>query len=990
MEIALAWWKSLRTRILALPDSRKLLWILAFVMIATVLLFELRTSQFEATALSAITSKLYYRLGAGPSSSIVFPSSGPFNEIRGYTELPEFTQRLTNAGFHIAEQARLSRGLRWLSSWKITPPFREPATAGLILRGEDDAVLYDAGSPPRVFARYEDIPALVVKALVFVENRELENFDVATRNPVVDWSRLGKAGLTYAGNKIGLPVRVEGGSTLATQIQKFRYAEGGRTNSVVDKLRQMISASIRVYRSGPDTRTERHEVILDYLNSVPLAAASRYGEVYGIGNGLYAWFGIDLNQARAALTSSSATPDQEKLFKYVLALICAARAPTFYLAQNHEALADRVSFYTRQLEAAGTISKDFAQGLESQPLDFLPQAPAPRVATFVERKATSAFRNHLMKTLDLPSLYTLDRLHLDTETTLNVDLQSEVLRLFEKLRDPAFVDANGLRQEHLLAQGDPRYVTYSFTLLERTPGGNLLRVQADTLNQPFDLNEGMKLELGSTAKLRTLAHYLELIAGLHREFHGLDQTTLLQKIQSARDPITRWTAEAISKTPSIDLATLLNQALDRKYSGNTGEVFFTGGGEHVFANFDADENGNMYTLRDGLYHSVNLVYIRLMRDLVRFHEARLPYDADGVLNQPDNPVRLRMLHEIADKEAREVLFASFRSYRNLSEQEIIDKLLGSGSKSLRHLAILFFAWNPDGNADRLAQWFESHGMPISEDEANGLLKAYDPARLNISDYGYLLDRHPLDVWGAGVLQREPSTSWTQLIHRSEPVRNIVSQWLLKTKNRHAQDLRLRIRFEQDAFAQMTPSWQRLDFPFNRLVPSLATAIGSSADRPMALAELIGIISNDGVRLPTVRVARLRFAAGTPYETVFAPNEQKGERVMEPEIAHALREVLSGVVQNGTARRLSGVFLGPQRTPIVVGGKTGSGDNRYETRRGSRAVSRTGTFVFYIGDRYFGVITAYVGEERASQYSFTSALPVTALKLLAPGIIATLK
>jgi cell division protein FtsI/penicillin-binding protein 2 len=565
-----------------------------------------------------------------------------------------------------------------------------------------------------------------------------------------------------------------------------------------------------------------------------------------------------------------------------------------------------------------------------------------------------------------------------------------VLRLFEKLKDPAFVDANGLRQEHLLAQGDPKYVTYSFTLLERTSGGNLLRVQADTLNQPFDLNEGMKLELGSTAKLRTLAHYLELIAGLHREFHGLDQTTLLQKIQSARDPITRWTAEAISKTPSIDLATLLNQALDRKYSGNTGEVFFTGGGQHVFANFDADENGNMYTLRDGLYHSVNLVYIRLMRDLVRFHEARLHYDADGVLNQPDNPVRLRMLHEIADKEARDVLFASFQSYRNLSAQEIIDKLLGSGSKSLRHLAILFFAWNPDGNADRLAQWFESHGMPISEDEASGLLKAYDPARLNISDYGYLLNRHPLDVWCAGVLQREPSMSWTQLKHRSEPVRDIVSQWLLKTKNRHAQDLRLRIRFEQDAFAQMTPSWQRLDFPFNRLVPSLATAIGSSADRPMALAELIGIISNDGVRLPTIRVARLRFAAGTPYETVFEPNEQKGERVMEPEVAHALRDVLSGVVQNGTARRLSGVFLGPQRTPIVVGGKTGSGDNRYETRRGSRAVSRTGTFVFYIGDRYFGVITAYVGEERASQYSFTSALPVTALKLIAPQLINTLK
>jgi hypothetical protein len=74
---------------------------------------------------------------------------------------------------------------------------------------------------------------------------------------------------------------------------------------------------------------------------------------------------------------------------------------------------------------------------------------------------------------------------------------------------------------------------------------------------------------------------------------------------------------------------------------------------------------------------------------------------------------------------------------------------------------------------------------------------------------------------------------------------------------------------------------------------------------------------------------------------------------------------------------------------MVGGKTGSGDNRYETKKGSRAISRTGTFAFYIGDRYFGVITAYVGEEKASIYVFTSALPVTALKLIAPTLEASL-
>ncbi|MGZ8265612.1 MAG: hypothetical protein ACXW2I_15900, partial [Burkholderiales bacterium] len=52
---------------------------------------------------------------------------------------------------------------------------------------------------------------------------------------------------------------------------------------------------------------------------------------------------------------------------------------------------------------------------------------------------------------------------------------------------------------------------------------------------------------------------------------------------------------------------------------------------------------------------------------------------------------------------------------------------------------------------------------------------------------------------------------------------------------------------------------------------------------------------------------------------------------------------------------------------------------------SRAVSRTATFVFYIGDRYFGVITAYVPGQTAQNYNFTSALPVQILKNLAPEL-----
>jgi hypothetical protein len=51
------------------------------------------------------------------------------------------------------------------------------------------------------------------------------------------------------------------------------------------------------------------------------------------------------------------------------------------------------------------------------------------------------------------------------------------------------------------------------------------------------------------------------------------------------------------------------------------------------------------------------------------------------------------------------------------------------------------------------------------------------------------------------------------------------------------------------------------------------------------------------------------------------------------------------------------------------------------------VSRTAAFVFYIGDRYFGIITASVAGKAAGQYQFTSALPLTVLRLLSPEINA---
>ena len=113
--------------------------------------------------------------------------------------------------------------------------------------------------------------------------------------------------------------------------------------------------------------------------------------------------------------------------------------------------------------------------------------------------------------------------------------------------------------------------------------------------------------------------------------------------------------------------------------------------------------------------------------------------------------------------------------------------------------------------------------------------------------------------------------------------------------------------------------------------------------------------------------------------------------MAPEVAAVLKRAMVDVVENGTARRLRGAFTLRDKEPVAIGGKTGTGDNRIEVFGSgghliqSRSVSRTATFAFFVGERYFGVITAYVPGESAQNYNFTSALPVQILKNLAPEL-----
>ena len=155
-------------------SPRRQTWlILLCALLALAIVDEVRTSRLQSSVLTRYAARLTYDIGAGPSSRIVFPSSGPHDQQLGYSRLPEFTHRLLLRGYRIAEQAQMSEATAQLAGFGIAPPYREKASGGLVVRGASGEVMFDARPGRLLFERYEDVPPLVVESLLFIEDREL-------------------------------------------------------------------------------------------------------------------------------------------------------------------------------------------------------------------------------------------------------------------------------------------------------------------------------------------------------------------------------------------------------------------------------------------------------------------------------------------------------------------------------------------------------------------------------------------------------------------------------------------------------------------------------------------------------------------------------------------------------------------------------------------------------------------------------------------------
>src|SRR5262249_437117 len=140
---------------------------------------------------------------------------------------------------------------------------------------------------------------------------------------------------------------------------------------------------------------------------------------------------------------------------------------------------------------------------------------------------------------------------------------------------------------------------------------------------------------------------------------------------AAPDPLTGWAAGYLSRASDRNLQPMLDAAMQRRYSGAPGS-FFTGGGTQSFGNFESAENAAQPTLFVAFQHSVNLVFVRLMQDIVSYYTAQSGVESARLLRDPNDPDREVYLQRFADGDGRRFLRRYYKDFSGLSPEQMLD------------------------------------------------------------------------------------------------------------------------------------------------------------------------------------------------------------------------------------------------------------------------------------------------------------------------------
>ncbi len=266
-------------------------WLIAgvvLVAVTAVLVVEARTSRLQARLFASFDTGLGFEVEPKPNPAMSFPDNSPYDtrlEVRG--ACPSSSAGSTRAAFGSTARRAPHRGSRrsWpAASFPSTARRHRPASASWTARGASSLGPLSRSDLRELRGKS---PA-VVSALLFIEDRQLLDESRPYLNPAINW------GTARARRRRGRPRAVRqrrpgdrGEARWPRRSRSFgTRPKGARPRRGKSFARCCRQACARI-EAARETLAARRLIVVDYLNSVPLAAAPDHGEVHGLDDGLH-------------------------------------------------------------------------------------------------------------------------------------------------------------------------------------------------------------------------------------------------------------------------------------------------------------------------------------------------------------------------------------------------------------------------------------------------------------------------------------------------------------------------------------------------------------------------------------------------------------------------------------------------------------------------------------------------------------------------------
>ena len=243
---------------------------------------------------------------------------------------------------------------------------------------------------------------------------------------------------------------------------------------------------------------------------------------------------------------------------------------------------------------------------------------------------------------------------------------------------------------------------------------------------------------------------------------------------------------------------MLDAALERRYSASPAERFFTGAGMHRFGNFRREDDGRIPTVRESLRESINLPFVRLMRDLVSYstrdHQQRRAAERRQGPPPPGVPDPFRRPRGLG-------VPAALLEEVPQQEHQRADRNLPSGhAPDARTPAAVHRYLMPDAEREVFDHFLRQHlpDADLSDKKLDELYTRYGPGAYSLPDQAYIARTHPLDLWLLGYVIANPQATLSDVVTNSRAERQEVYGWLFRSRHKSARDSRIRIMLEVEA------------------------------------------------------------------------------------------------------------------------------------------------------------------------------------------------